>query len=347
MRQLLLHIGTHKTGSTAIQRALEDKAKTLLREDIVALPMFPQARDFTFLTERSDALVQSCRAYLLAEDAKLEDPVQRLVMSYEGFCGNPYAGYDNAILNAPMLREITEGFDTHVVVYLRRQDAFIESLYTQSTHRGQSATFEDFLQRIHDADYDWYRLIDHFAQQFGRERIIVRLYDRSTLIHTNSLMESFAEVLGSEEFAAGDSTYIVNPGYSKQATELARSVNPHLSHKEQKRLRYILQTTMAKKPLEEYTYFNSAARQAVLERYADSNARVARDYLGRASGELFSPPELPNEGHDGRATDAVSDGTEARELYSRLSGRSRLLLLMRQIQRMARQLKRHLSRSAS
>jgi hypothetical protein len=350
MLKFYLHIGTHKTGSTAIQRALEDKTKLLAHENIICLPMFPQARAFTYIEQADNDIIRGCREYLQSEISKHPAGEEtRMVMSYEGFSGNPYAGYDNASLIAPMLKAIMEGVDTRIVIYLRRQDAFIESLYTQSTHRGQSASFDEFLVRIKDASYDWYRLIDSYAQCFGKDRIIVRLYDRRTLTGSNSLLESFAEIIGSSHLTEGDTPYVVNPGYSRQATELARSVNPHLSYKEKKKLRFILQSTMAKKPLEEYTYFEGASRRALLDRYADSNARVAREYVGDASGELFSPPETgidTMEAPSGQAQKA-SDESQARALFSRLSARSRLLLFIRQMQRIGRQIRRHLARSAS
>ena len=44
MARLILRIGTHKTGSSAIQTALREEARKLRRENIYSLPLFKGAR---------------------------------------------------------------------------------------------------------------------------------------------------------------------------------------------------------------------------------------------------------------------------------------------------------------
>ena len=64
--------------------------------------------------------------------------IERFVTSWEGFSGNPRLAYQNANAVASMLRESTKSLDVRIIVYLRRQDEFVESMYTQTIHEGGS-----------------------------------------------------------------------------------------------------------------------------------------------------------------------------------------------------------------
>lgn len=323
MARLILRIGTHKTGSSAIQTALREETRKLKREHIYALKLFKGARMMKTIGYVNDAIIRSGRKHFMAameRHARQSDAT--LVMSYEGLSGFPHAGYENAGVIAEMLRAMTEGIDTTIVVYVRRQDTFIESMYTQAIHIGKHMEFPAYIERIKDKSFDWYELVSRHSEQFGRDKIVVQPYDKLYLPTRESLMHSFADIIGSTLLKQGDSRYGVNAGYSKQAAGIASSLNAHLKRDEAEKLRLILQTTKAKKPFESYAYFDAATRQALFERYADSNARLAREFVPNSEGILFTSPEQDEQRRQTQADTATvqaADSEQARAALEQIS----------------------------
>jgi len=123
-----IHIGTHKTGSTAIQQLL-NKNKYLLRENgYVYLRDLEEKFQTLKMSTKIDTDVITLFKKELANSCKRNKsniPDHRFIISSEGFSGNPLIGYKNAGIVAEHLYQITDDFDVYVIVYLRRQDDFI------------------------------------------------------------------------------------------------------------------------------------------------------------------------------------------------------------------------------
>lgn len=175
------------------------------------------------------------------------------------------------------------------MVYLRRQDEFIESLYMQKIHEGHSMPFAEFLEQLSGVHFDWYALLESYAEVFGRRNIIVRRYEKRFMPRRESLLEEFFGIVGVDcsKLNLDQGEAAPNAGYGALALAVARQCNPHLSPVERRELRHILQASVSKKPHEHYAHMNGLARSAILARHEASNARVAREYLADPSGRLF------------------------------------------------------------
>lgn len=281
--RVYIHIGTHKTGSTAIQQAFSKGAAGLVRlgfrEDIARSP---------WTQSDADRLAAHLRAQILPSR-----PVNYL-LSTERFCGEPLQGYAQAGDIARRVRDITRDFDPVIVVFLRRQDDFIESLYTQMIHQGGSQTFAGFMETIRPEIMDWHRLLEAYAAVFGRENIVVRRYHADFYPEPRSLLVDFCGIVGvdpaalAEEGGAGTP----NQGYSKEAMEVALQCNPHLDEKGRRHLRRLLQKISPKPVFQSYGYLDIHLRRQILAACAESNAAVRRDYLPGLPGHepLFPEP---------------------------------------------------------
>ena len=310
MSKLCIHIGTHKTGSTALQVALRRQAAPLRREGIVLLARPQVARPLMRGKAKDADLVRRCRDHLreVAASSRAEDSVT-FVMSWEGFSGDPEFGYKNVGIVAESLRDITRDFDTQITVYLRRQDDFLESMYTQMIHRGGSLSFQEHRRGFSDSSFfNWQDLLERYAEAFGQDRIRVRRYHKHNLPNHNSLQVDFAQFINSQVLETDNGEDTRNVGYSRDALELARLTNPHLNDSERRRLRKALRGTSAKQPFEKYSYFSDADRKDFLSQYAESNAVVARQFLGDKSGGLFPPVDSdpPRESYPGLSAERAA-----------------------------------------
>lgn len=306
--QLFLHIGTHKTGSTAIQKALLKGKEKLRDEKIVYLPQLPARKNIETLSVLDSDIISSSREFVLREISKYPTST-RFVMSYEGYSGDVFRGYLNAEIVAESLRRITDGYEVKVIVFLRRQDLFVESMYTQTIHQGQTWSFNNFLDIFNNSSFNWHLLLSNYAKYFKKPGIIVRRYDKTHLLNQNSI-EEFANVIGSNSLKSIDIEKNLNSGYTRDALELARLCLPHLTKSEKRKLRNILQATNAKLPFESHSFFNLSERELFLSKYEQSNALVAEEYFHDSKGSLFSEnkrDEYPQEDYEGLTLEGAID----------------------------------------
>ena len=211
-----VHVGTHKTGTTSIQRFLalnrerfagagvlwpragcDNSPKYVshhqLAYELTANPLFdPQYGGldaFAEELEHSDAPI----ACISSENLSL-------------LWHNP--------VGLARLRDtiVRAGFIPKIVCYFRPQASFCTSVYAQIVCNGGYRT--PFLEYLHDTltqgryvwnsrvgtPFDYERLIDPFANVFGRDSIIVRRY-RSTAPDKTLLFEFGRLLLVSQDFA--------------------------------------------------------------------------------------------------------------------------------------------------
>lgn len=181
----LLHIGPHKTGSTALQSAFH-QARTEMEAHHVRYGSVGRhdARAVRWLTERMlpgmDSAKQEKRWQRSVHRLRSE-PGWRSVMSSEFFSD----AHDHHIDRVAADLGVE---DTWIAVTLRPLAKILPSQYQQALQRGSSATYDGFLRRRLDpsqgasALHFWVRhrhdeLIRRWAERFGAERVVVVLVD--------------------------------------------------------------------------------------------------------------------------------------------------------------------------
>lgn len=301
MVKLYIHIGTHKTASTTIQTALYNNRGYLENEGIVVLSppiSFRTLMSSTTLnvdlSKDNLSLVNQVKQYPKNADLNF-------LVSFEGLSGDPILGYKNSKIIAKILREMTLEFEVKIIIYLRRQDHFIESLYTQKIHEGESYSFHEFINKFDEFSFNWESLLDSYDNEFGKENLIVRKYDTENLPKSNSILRDFGTIIGSKYMQMIDNNESRNLGYSRDALEVARLTNPYLNESDKKRLRHILQKTNTKQPFDSYSFFSELEREHFLSQYIRSNSNVAKKYFYGSSEGLFpeSNPSIENGQYQG------------------------------------------------
>ncbi|MEM8496194.1 MAG: hypothetical protein AAF663_12500, partial [Planctomycetota bacterium] len=336
--RLLLHIGTSKTGSTAIQAALHERTRALAEACVTDVSQQDWAAASRAALGRLDQpdpiLVQRTRAALQQQVEHAHRQGRRLlVWSYEGFAGNSLVGYRNAPRVAEALREITEGLCVTVAVYLRRQDLFLESVYAQQVFAGSSASFEAFANRYGAQDFDWHALLATYADAFGHDALRPRRYEPA------SLLDDFAEAVGVPLREPGQHP-VRNPSCSALGIAALRASNDQLDRNQQKRFRAAIKALSPKPSGQSLVFFTAAQRREFIERYALSNALAAQRFFGTAEGDaLFAPIEEPlldaePSVPDAHAVQRLID--KAQRQSSQSAWRTKLSSLMQRGQRLSR-----------
>jgi len=182
---IYLHIGTNKTGTTAIQRHFEKhrqfyKTHALLYPETTnvagAHHALSSSLGFRHTSSPEDWLMglDDINDGLLDEINNAD--VSSVIFSSEMF-----------VLNNPVekVRQFFEGFQVNVVVYLRRHDHWWQSAYAQAVKtkalppwpRGVRG-FVNFNKNRKNGCSNYGLLLDRWSKHFGRENILVRPYEQ-------------------------------------------------------------------------------------------------------------------------------------------------------------------------
>lgn len=315
MRDLLLHIGMPKTGTTAVQHVLSHNVDALERAGVVYRGWGGADRSHNFLAR-------------WVHDGRDED-VDRVVRQLDGSadatavisCGPLFCLTANQAKRR-MDRELLARLDEReeravnrlarltrehfervgILVYLRRQDLALESAYNQSVknrswHGGDIHEFREYYGPT--LRYD--RVLDRWARAFGDEALDVRVYERSVLVG-GDVVTDFCSALevdpGSLPAGWDRDQRAANLRLPRDVFEYKRGLNRvPMSKLEARQAKWALRQVAQDIGLDPDRWseiLEPAERQAVIAEHARENAEVARRFAAGPGDRLFS--EMPDAG---------------------------------------------------
>jgi hypothetical protein len=314
--RLVLHIGTHKAGSSAIQHVLWHNSETLKKMGFC----YPQLangqlghHDLAWAI-RSSAGGKTPKKVDLTALSKLHRRMQRsachtAILSSEEF---------EFATTPEQLRMIGKQLPaelTQVVVYLRRQDKYLVSEYSQHLKMYEtrfSGSIHDFYMRYNmSSRFNYLRLLTRWANVFGAENVIVRPFEPSQF-ESGNLIDDVRAAFGLTDVALEvPQDLVINKGLSGPACVLLSHANRHNldpeAHRKLVDLLYRHEDRLAA------AHFNLLSSRNIIDlmaQFAESNRKVAQTFLARPDGCLFHEPvpEAASYGDTGEpACDAMTD----------------------------------------
>lgn len=304
MRQkLILHIGTHKTGSTSIQKFLFFN-RLWLRALGIYYPKPLNACMFNLSCNHSDlrdtALMEGkprgagLHPKLGSHDQRLAQYVHLIktakapvnILSCEGWSShlNRYA---------ERLSVLNQHFDVQIVAFMRRPDFWIEKFYSQrivNIEHGETRSFQQFLD--HDSNdiylYDRSKIFSWWARVFGTENVHVIPYEPR--LSGFDLIEQFVETCGCNSQLAGflplgriHSNPTLPPDLTEKVRRGTKAGNP-MSVRDIHKLK---RRAGGRKS----AYLNEEQRAEILERAAPDMQKICATFVRDGRQELF--PECP------------------------------------------------------
>lgn len=287
--RLYLHIGTHKTGTTAVQHFLASNRERL--EEVGVL--YPEAgcppvdgamsygqhllaHAITRPDERNARAWQAFREELTESQAKIA-----IVSSEEFDVLSEDAHF------AELVRQL-EGIPVTAIAYLRRQDEFLHSYYcTDVLWHGERREFDEYRQNL-KTNPDYRELLSGWEKALGREAIRVRVFARDRLLD-GDVVTDICDQIGLEigdDFVRGSSGQVVNRAYPRNVINcILWARNAGMDEEDLTSLRSAFVRTYEDVSVDA-DFLSPDDRRALLREFAPSNAAVAQTYLGRP--ELFS-----------------------------------------------------------
>jgi hypothetical protein len=301
---IFLHIGYNKTGTSFIQKELSDNRKKLKKLGV----LYPFCCSKYKAHYELSGILGAC---LPSEKALYEqiDKVQaknQLVEEIEKSKCSSIIFSSEKFIRAENLQPIKDFFDAYplkIVVYLRRHDHWYESSYHQAIktvvkppwRRGFKAFYE-FQKRTNAYATSYRKLIDNWADTFGKDNLIIRPYERQQ--NDDNLTVDLLTALGLEKAAKHIrwKNEKVNQSYSITTTNYIEifqrcNIDPALR---QKLIAYVIEQDAIKQPAQ--SLINPALRLHIIEENLADYAYIAGNYLGRTDNQLFyEPTPDPNE----------------------------------------------------
>lgn len=305
-KKVYLHIGTAKTGTTSIQRFLADNSERLATDYGIAFPLAGRQR-FRGAGKVSSAHHRLALGYYRNRNedapAAVRDGITRLVAEIEGSDATTFVvsseyfpgASEQQILDL-YIGPLSKVAEVHTIVYLRRQDQLMESMYAQAVKRRPTAPPRpaDAYRRLSRSGiFDFFELAEIWGGRvLGRDRVHVRPYERPQLKDGDSITD-FMSLIGVDDidgFTRRESES--NPSLTRDQLLIIRAMHEAgLTDKLTKGMRDPFRGIDSN----DTRYVTSPARrQNLIDEFAASNERVAREYMGREDGVIFTAP-LPHE----------------------------------------------------
>ncbi len=265
MKTIFLHIGQHKTGSTSIQNFCR-RNKRVLNTMGYGYPGNGNQHDFC------QAVLKEDTPEIVSYLGKIEyRRFEKYIISSESFCKCTPQNLENF---AKVLKR--RGWNVRVIVYLRRQDKAIESIYTQMLKNGKiKISINDYIRKSDFRNLHYGKFLDGWSEIFGKENIKILLFDKVKL----GLLKSFLRSIGIKARKRHDRFIFVKG--KKNAKPTAEEFQKLLEVNN-------FETNIYKKINEKskrvsYSLISPQDSEYILRQFEKENKYVAKNYFNAAS----------------------------------------------------------------
>lgn len=230
MKTIYMHIGTPKTGTSALQQFFVENAM-ILKKYGINYPLSPSgeisAPNIGYIINNKCSVEEKARRIM-----SLFGEHDKLLISSEGIY--IFLRYNKEFF----LKFIDMGIDVKVIVYLRRQEEYLESMIRQKVKEGIWITNQDkwsnletedkqdesFIKRVEEEAH-YLKGLESISEVIGYKNVIVRVYEKCRMKNGN-IFADFLDILGIEmtdEFITQKK--LINPSLDNSTLEIKRLIN--------------------------------------------------------------------------------------------------------------------------
>lgn len=241
MRNVILHVGVHRTGTTFLQKRFFPflEGVHFVCRDNYSDPAAGSAADRLGRIAATDPLFLD----LGAERAALErsfEPVEQetILISMERWFGSMWYGFHNNLVNSQTFKYLFP--EARIILTIRRQDTLLESLYRQILRRYGYATVDSFVNlvdgrflelnesqmffpSVNPRRLDFYRYVRNYSSLFGEHNVLVLPFERMVR-EPEVFFERLSGFVGAEPYYP-DVTQRAHESYSMLSSQIALALN--------------------------------------------------------------------------------------------------------------------------
>ncbi len=300
---LFLHIGTEKTGTTTLQRFFSINKEALLDLDYC----FPNEKgnNHTFLTTYAAENFDKVKDLLIYQNIdqstsqedfrfEIEDYLLKIVSNKKSkektliltneHCSSRLKTKHEISLLKKLFDKV--GLNTKVIIYLRRQDEYLSSLYSTYIKTGGTKNLLTFLnQNKKTYRFRYYEILKLWSDIFGKKNIIIKIFEKEALLNSN-IIHDFLRTIGVFDFERFDIPKGQNKSMDVNSLEFLRNLNlqmPHFIDNKINDERNAIIELLKQLSLGEKIPPNIISIKAFYDSFAESNTKVAKEFLGTPS----------------------------------------------------------------
>jgi len=154
-----------------------------------------------------------------------------------------------------------------ILLIVRRQDTYMESLYNQLVKRGETMEFDEWFKWLPIDNFQWHKIVETYERHFNNVQVIPM--EREML--GQSLLSAVVSVTGLRTVAGASETTIHNPSLDKEYLPIVRASNAVLQGKARFEAADYLSKLHPKSPHESHDLMSTEKREVIMDYFEDSN----------------------------------------------------------------------------
>jgi len=286
-KTLYIHIGVHKTGTTAIQSFLSINRENLKKHDTLYPGTLNDHYIITQELRESDEpwLNKDSQTFKTFSEIKNNLQIyQTFVLSSEGFC-------ENDVIILPRLFKTIKHFNlklnVKIIIFYRPQHTWLESVYQQLV-KGikvrMTKSFKEFVKyKINFSVGNYYLLLERWSNFFGRNNIVLVKFTEKQKI--SKIFTDFTSILGLPENTPlkEPTRQNSNIGIKTTSIEFLRWLNI-LNIDDNLFIRVlIVLSSEIKTHSGNYNLLTEELNNDIFDYFKDSNNLIASEYLNKST----------------------------------------------------------------
>lgn len=287
-KEIFLHIGFPKTGTSAIQRFLSVNKETLKNKEVL-YPISGLTEYAGHVGIAKAARMKALKPFEILRSEIESSTCKKVIISSEYF-------FMLEPKKIEFLYEQLSEYKVVIIVYLRRQDTRIESGYLQVLRdiefrfTGSIHDYIAFLKK-HPRRTNYFKFLESWSSVFSMGAMRVRVYEENK--GGQRLISSFLESIECPAFPElAYSRGKENVTYKPILNWCLKRINVIPLPKTIYKVillcfNFLTRSLLGEGTIAEHHLLSDSQRNDIIREYSESNSRVAKQYLNRPSGQMF------------------------------------------------------------
>lgn len=298
-KKVYIHIGANKTGTTSIQSFMNTNNSLLNTYGLHYCSIgklwdghFPLSWELGAGSAPTNYKSEGNLWEKVKEEIKAR-PENSFLISSENFI------LLKDIKKLNFIKDVLSDFDTYIIMYIRRQDLWVESLYLQAIKMGINV--KDFLtfSKRPGQNLDYLQIIQPWEEVFGEKNILVHSFDNqdvksNLIIHFLSILNLNIDDLKQFKYK------FVNESLTREIAEFLLVYNKYFKQQQRSNIINFYNKYLKNEKSLNTKFFNKDERIKFLQRFEESNTQISKKYF-----------------HKNTVFDMVFPDYESKESYSK------------------------------
>lgn len=288
---IYIHCGAHKTASTFLQRWLKVN-RNVLEKRLVSFHIKPFL-DLPVFTAKD--IINICQK-------DYYNKWQKIILSDENFIGampgivnkheNNFFTEKSISRFSCIVQEIKNKFPCKILLYVRRQDSYLESCYRFRKKMGAKYNFNQFLELTSTLNISWYNIADQLANQVGKDNCIVIPYETIKISQKEFLLffcEHLLNLSQEEDMKIPQPTNTSLSDLSMDIIDYLDNQLPNITKNQKLDIISIIENhqNKDKKRCKKISLFSEKQRNQIIDKYLNDNRKLFAKFINNFPDNFY------------------------------------------------------------